>query len=61
VIVWSDTSTSECPGCGATVVVAIMSLSATCPIDGYYYVDTREYRGWYSSCAAFERGDQRVA
>lgn len=60
-LVWSDQSISECPGCGATVAVGIMSLVATCKYDGYYYVDVDQWRGWYSSRAAFERGDPPVA
>jgi len=55
-LVWSDTSISECPACGATVVVGIMSLCATCKC-GFYYVDINPHRGWYSSRVAFERGD----
>jgi hypothetical protein len=46
---WSEQSVSECPGCGATVAVGIMSLAAVCRIDGYYYVDIEAWRGWYSS------------
>ena len=60
-MVWADTSISECPGCGCTVAVGIMSLSATCPIDGYYYVDVTEGRGWYSSRETYERGAAPVA
>ena len=56
-MIWSDTSITECPGCGATVGVGIMSLAATCKIDGFYYVDTIYGRGWYSSRQAYERGD----
>jgi len=56
---WSETSISECPGCGATVKVGIVSLSATCAC-GFYYVDLDEWRGWYSSSAAFTRGDDPV-
>lgn len=48
-MIWSEKSVSECPGCGATVAVGIMSLAATCEFDGYYYVDIDEGRGWYSS------------
>lgn len=59
-MVWSEQSISECPGCGATVVVGIMSLAATCRIDGFYYVDLDEWRGWYTSRAAYERGDAPV-
>jgi hypothetical protein len=55
-MVWSEDSVSECPSCGATIAVGIMSLCATCPYDGFYYVDVNEYRGWYSSKAAYENG-----
>jgi hypothetical protein len=55
-LVWSDNSISECPGCGATVVVGILSLAATCRIDGYYYVDVDQERGWYSSREAYAVG-----
>jgi hypothetical protein len=66
--VWSEQSVSECPGCGATVAVGIMSLAATCKIDGYYYVDIDHIRhknglrrrGWYSSREAYERGAEPV-
>lgn len=53
-LIWSSTGVSECPGCGATVVVGIMSLAATCRICGMYYVDIDSYRGWYSSQKAFQ-------
>jgi hypothetical protein len=56
-LIWSDTSISECPGCGGTTVVGIMSLSATCKWCGCYYVDINEGRGWYLSRQAYERGD----
>jgi len=62
-MIWSDTSISECPACGGTVVVGIASLCATCPYDGLYYVDCdgRNWqRGWYLSKAAFDRGDRKV-
>lgn len=59
-LVWSETSISECPGCGATAVVGIMSLCATCKFCGCYYVDIDEWRGWYSSREAYERGDVRI-
>jgi hypothetical protein len=52
---WSDTSTSECPACGATVRVGIMSLATMCAC-GLYYVDADEWRGWYYSVAHFMRG-----
>lgn len=55
-LVWSETSISECPGCGGTVVVGIMSLCATCRTCGMYYVDTETHRGWYFSRAAYENG-----
>jgi hypothetical protein len=29
-MVWSERSVSECPGCGATVAVNVLSLAATC-------------------------------
>jgi hypothetical protein len=57
-MVWSDSSIAECPGCGKTVAVGILSLATTCPIDGYYYVDLEWYRGWYFSREAYERGDK---
>jgi hypothetical protein len=60
ILVWSDTSISECPGCGATVVVGIMALAATCRYDGFYYADVAECRGWYSSQNAFTRGDPKL-
>jgi hypothetical protein len=47
----------ECPGCGATVGVGLMSLAVTCKIDGFYYADVAPHRGWYSSREAYERGD----
>ena len=59
-LVWSAEGVAECPGCGGTVVVGIMSLCAVCPYDGFYYVpwDGTGYRsGWYSSGTAFRRGD----
>jgi hypothetical protein len=54
-LVWSEDSISECPGCGATVTVGIMSLSATCAC-GMYYVDAAEGRGWYYSRDHYARG-----
>ena len=54
-LVWSSQSVSECPGCGATVAVGIMSLAATCDC-GFYYVDVNGYRGWYYSRASYENG-----
>lgn len=59
-LIWNDSSVTECPGCGGTIVVGIMSLCATCPYDGFFYVDVNEGRGWYSSRDAFRRGDPRV-
>jgi hypothetical protein len=56
-LVWD---TLECPNCGATVPLGVMSLTAACEIDGFYYVDVDQYRGWYSSRAAYERGDAPV-
>jgi hypothetical protein len=55
-LVWSDSSISQCPGCGATVAVGIMSLCATCRC-GFYYVDIDEWRGWYWSREAYEQGE----
>jgi hypothetical protein len=67
ILVWDDASISECPGCGGTVAVGIMSLCASCDYCGFYYVpgyalaskfkpeDRRNC--WYSSRQAFERGD----
>lgn len=52
-LVWSDTSVSECPACGATVAVGIMSLAATCKC-GMYYVDVDRWRGWYFSREHYE-------
>ncbi len=61
-MVWSDTSISECPGCGGTASVGIMSLAATCRYCGCYYVDVSdEWRGWYSSPQAYTRGDERIS
>jgi hypothetical protein len=60
-LVWSDTSISECPGCGATVAVGIMSLCATCRFCGMYYVDVNEGRGWYFSRQHYEYGCEPVA
>ena len=59
ILTWSDKSISNCPGCGTTVVVGIMSLCATCDC-GKYYVDTNEHRGWYSSREAYERGEAPI-
>jgi len=58
-LVWSDSSVSECPGCGATCAVGIMSLATTCAC-GFYYVNVNEFRGWYSSMEAYRCGDERV-
>ena len=55
-MVWSD---SECPSCGATVAVSIMSLSATCAC-GMYYVDVIGERGWYFSPEHYMRCDGPV-
>lgn len=55
-LVWSDTSISECPGCGATAIVGIMSLSTVCRYCGLYYVDVPKHRGWYSSRQAYAAG-----
>lgn len=57
--VWGETSISECPGCGATTVVHILSLAAACPC-GFYYVDLDGRRGWYSSREAYQRGDPKI-
>jgi hypothetical protein len=57
ILVWSDASVSECPGCGATVAVGIMSLAATCAC-GMYYVDIHEGRGWYFSQRHYARGEK---
>jgi len=54
-LVWDVSSISECPGCGATVAVGIMSLCATCQC-GMYYVDCRPHTGWYYSRDHFLRG-----
>ena len=60
-MVYHEKSISECPGCGCTCVVGIMSLCVTCKIDGYYYVDLDdEVRGWYTSKDAYARGDAPV-
>jgi hypothetical protein len=58
-MVWSDTSVSECPGCGATVAVGVMSLCATCAC-GFYYVDAPKWRGWYFSREHYENGGEPV-
>ena len=60
-LVWDETAISECPGCGCTVVVGIMSLSATCRYCGFYYVMCEDWRGWYSSRLAFAMGARRIA
>jgi len=60
-MIWSTDSVSECPGCGGTVIVGIMSLCALCDYCGFIYVDMTGARGWYLSKAAFERGDGRIA
>lgn len=57
---WDYSSISECPGCGATVTVGIMSLCATCKIDGYYYVDCRPHSGWYYSREHFVSGGAKI-
>jgi hypothetical protein len=57
ILVWSETSISECPGCGATIAVGIMSLCATCRFCGMFYVDIDEGRGWYFSPKHYRRGD----
>lgn len=59
-LTWSDTSVSECPGCGATCAMGIMSLAAACAC-GFYYVDVTADRGWYSSPEAYRRGDAAIA
>jgi len=59
-LIWSDTSIAECPGCGATVIVGIMALTATCRYDGYYYVDVEKYRGWYMSRESYQSGGQQL-
>ncbi len=51
---------TECPGCGATIGVGIMSLSATCKFDGFYFVDIAECGGWYTSQDAYMRGDAAI-
>jgi len=58
--VWSEDSVSECPGCGATVGVGIMSLCATCKYCGMYYVEPERWRGWYFSREHFESGGERI-
>jgi hypothetical protein len=60
-LVWSDQSVSECPGCGATVAVGIMSLCATCKFCGCYYVDIDRRRGWYYSRQSYENGGPVIA
>lgn len=59
ILTWNNPT--ECPGCGATIVVGIMSLSATCCYCDFYYADVPKWRGWYSSRAAYKRGDERIA
>jgi hypothetical protein len=56
-LVWGDRSISECPGCGKTIVVGIMSLCATCPC-GMFYMDCEPHTGWYYSNQHFLRGDK---
>ena len=55
-LMWDDTSISECPSCGATAHVGIMSLSATCAC-GMYYADVTGRRGWYFSRECYEKGE----
>lgn len=58
-LIWSDSSIAECPSCGATVRVGIMSLATSCSC-GMYYVDINDGRGWYNSREAYERGDEKI-
>ena len=51
---------AECPGCGATCAIGIMSLACTCKYCGLYYADVNASRGWYSSREAYEKGTQPV-
>jgi len=62
-LVWDEYCAAECPGCGGTVVVGILSLVATCRYDGLYYVSVSGpdwERGWYSSAAAFRHGAGKI-
>jgi len=59
-MIWDTSSVSECPGCGATLAVGIMSLCATCRFCGMYYVDCRPHTGWYYSRQHFLGGGEPV-
>ena len=48
-----------CPNCGAQNYVGIMSLAATCPC-GYYWVDVRDGKGWYTSRESYMRGEKPI-
>jgi hypothetical protein len=54
---WNDPE--ECPNCGRINAVGIMSLAKTCEC-GFYLVDIREGRGWYTSRDAYENGEAPV-
>lgn len=51
-LVWD---THECPSCGATVPIRVMSLAATCAC-GMVYVDSLDGRGWYFSWPHYVSG-----
>jgi hypothetical protein len=53
-MVWSRTTTVRCPGCGRHLTTS--RCAATCPVDGWYYVNFDELRGWYRSEDAFGQG-----
>lgn len=59
-LVWNDTGICECPGCGATVIVGIMSLCATCKTCGLFYADVPGHRGWYFSRISYARGAPKI-
>jgi Zn finger protein HypA/HybF involved in hydrogenase expression len=57
-LIWN---TKECPGCGKTVEIKIMSLVAVCPICAMFYADVENGRGWYYSRQNYLRGDAPCA
>ena len=57
-MVWIPTTTVRCPGCGRLLTTS--RCAATCPVDGWYYVNFDELRGWYRSEDAFAQGAPAV-
>ena len=55
-LVWEAT---ECPSCGATVSVGLMSLAATCAC-GIVYVAAGRDPGWYYSWPHYASGEEPV-